>query len=239
MLRAETGAACGLLHCGGDRLFDRRSRREILDAPAVRAHEMVMVLGEVLVELVAGEVVGSDDTVHDAGLFEHDEVAVHRALREPAPGGQDLGNRQWARRAGEHVDDALTGGRETLRVRVQPARDCVARAAHVARTPGHAAQSTGYVSGRWTARTERCVASRKRLPGPQTTCDSTWLRSASRPTRMSVSMSTPGVFGSTISRPAARNRRSTACASICSSASTSAGTPMTTPIPRIRSLTRS
>ena len=59
-----------------DRSFDRGRGREVLDAAAVRAHEMVVVAGQVLGELVAREVGVGHEPVHDAGLFEHDEVAV-------------------------------------------------------------------------------------------------------------------------------------------------------------------
>ena len=68
---------------------------------------MVMMAGEVFGEFVAREVVVGDDAVHDAGLFEHDEVAVHGALREASPRGEDLGDRERPVGRGEHVDDLL------------------------------------------------------------------------------------------------------------------------------------
>ena len=57
-----------------------------------------MVAGEVLGELPACELVGADDAVHDAGLLEHHEVAVHRALREVGAVVEDLGDRERPRR---------------------------------------------------------------------------------------------------------------------------------------------
>jgi hypothetical protein len=48
---------------------------------------MVVVFGEVLGQLVAGELTVGHDAVHQPGLLEHDDVAVDGALRQPAAPG--------------------------------------------------------------------------------------------------------------------------------------------------------
>ena len=70
---------------------------------------MVVVLGEVLGELEAGEVTVGDDAVHEARLLEHDEVPVHRALREAAAaaGLEELRDRHRAGRVRERLHDRL------------------------------------------------------------------------------------------------------------------------------------
>jgi hypothetical protein len=76
--------------------FESTGDRDVLDAPARRADEVMMMLGEVLCQLVAAELVVGDDAPDDAGVLEGGEVPVHRALREPRR-GQQLGNaRSWA-----------------------------------------------------------------------------------------------------------------------------------------------
>ena len=93
MLRSEAGLARRLIDRGGHGLLDRGGRRQILDAPTVRAHQVVVVPGEIFGKLVARKVVARHHAMNDAGFFEHDEVAIHRALREPVACGEDLGNR--------------------------------------------------------------------------------------------------------------------------------------------------
>ena len=84
------GAEAGRAGDGGGgrrhRAFEPRRRGHVLDASARRADEVVVVTGEVFGELPARELVGADDAVHDARLLEHDEVAVHGALREARDG---------------------------------------------------------------------------------------------------------------------------------------------------------
>ena len=82
-----------------------------------------MVTGEVLGELPARELVGADDPVHDAGLLEHHEVAVHRALREAAAGLEDLGDRQRAGRLGERGHQRLPVRSEALTDAPEPLGD--------------------------------------------------------------------------------------------------------------------
>ena len=116
----------------GHRIFHRRCRGQIFDPPAVRAHEMVMMPGEILGQLVARQSVARHHAVHDAGLFEHHEVAVRRALRQAVARGEHLGNRERAGRGGEDVDDlALASGVSRC--------DCVRRAT----APLHRAEGGG------------------------------------------------------------------------------------------------
>ena len=66
---------------------------------------MVMVPGEILGQFVARELVVRDHAVHDAGLLEHDEVAIDRALRQAFPGVEHLGDRQRSVGSVEDVDE--------------------------------------------------------------------------------------------------------------------------------------
>ena len=66
-----------------------------------------MVAGEVLGELVARELGVRHDAMHDPRLLEQLQVAVGAALRERGLGVEDLGNRQWAAGASEHVDECV------------------------------------------------------------------------------------------------------------------------------------
>ncbi len=104
VLRAEARLARRLHDRGLYRALQCPAGREVLDPPAVRADEVMVVTGEILRELVARELVVRHDAVHDAGVFEHDEVAVHRALRELGAPGQDLGDREGSIRGREHVE---------------------------------------------------------------------------------------------------------------------------------------
>ena len=107
----------------GDRALEPGRRGHVFDAPARRADEVVVVTGEVLGELPACELVGAHDAVHDAGLLEHHEVAVHRALREAATGLEDLGDRQRARRLGERGDERFAVRGEALAHAAEPLGD--------------------------------------------------------------------------------------------------------------------
>ena len=72
--------------------------------PHDAADEVVVVAGEILGQLPARELVGADDAVHDPGVLQHDEVAVHRALRESGPVVEDLGDGERPRRGDERVE---------------------------------------------------------------------------------------------------------------------------------------
>lgn len=69
---------------------------KVEDNSACRADQVVVVLGELLGEFVAGEVVIGDDSGHGASLFEQRQVAVDARLRERRVGGSNLGDRQGA-----------------------------------------------------------------------------------------------------------------------------------------------
>lgn len=84
-----------------------------------------MVLGQILGELVAGELGIGHDAPHNARLFEDDQVAIHRALSETVAGREDLGDGQWAVRAGEHGHDRLAVRGEALVHLSELRRDCL------------------------------------------------------------------------------------------------------------------
>ena len=67
--------------------IERSSRGDTVKsrtAPQRGADQVVVVLGEVLGQLVAGPLVGGDDLLDDAGPLEHRQVAVDGALGEVA-----------------------------------------------------------------------------------------------------------------------------------------------------------
>jgi regulator of sirC expression with transglutaminase-like and TPR domain len=86
-----------------------------------------MVLGEVLGELEAGELAVGDDAVHETGLLEHDEVPVHRALRQaPAVGRlQELRDRHRPGRIRQRLHDRPSVRRHSLVDTVKTRRDRV------------------------------------------------------------------------------------------------------------------
>ncbi len=55
---------------------------EVGDVAAVRADQVMMMSGEMLGELVAGEVVAGHDPGDDVGFFEGGQVAVDGGLRK-------------------------------------------------------------------------------------------------------------------------------------------------------------
>lgn len=95
---------------------------------------MVVVASQILGELPAREVVGAHHSMHDAGLFEDGEVAVHGALREVVSLCEDLRDREGSQRGGERLDERLAVGRKPLAHQVQP-RD--GRVANVVGTRRH------------------------------------------------------------------------------------------------------
>lgn len=107
MLGVEAGVARDLLGGRTHRLLETRCGGHVLDRAARRADEVVMVLGEVLGELVARDIVPDHETVHQARLFEHHEVAVHGARGQARSEVQDLGDREWTRGRGEDLNERL------------------------------------------------------------------------------------------------------------------------------------
>ena len=100
---------------------------------------MVMMAGEVFVELVPRELVARQHAMHNPRLFEHDEIAVRRTLRQAVARGEQLGNGERAGRGGEDVDDLAPRGSEPLRLRTQTMRHFIVQGCG----PGHAAKCTG------------------------------------------------------------------------------------------------
>ena len=81
-----------------------------------------MVSGEIFGEFPTHELVGTHHAVHDVGVLEHHEVAVHGTLREARSLGEDLRDRERSRRQGEGFDERLAVGGEPLPDAVQPRR---------------------------------------------------------------------------------------------------------------------
>ena len=139
VLGGEAGFARRFVDDRRDRLLHRGRGREIFDLAAVRTHQVVVMSGEVLRQLVAGEIVAGRHAVHDTRLFEHHEIAVRGALREAGLRVEDFGNRQRTRRRRQHVDDLAARRCEPLRVGLQTVGNFVVQA----RCPGHPGKCTG------------------------------------------------------------------------------------------------
>ena len=98
--------------------------REILDPPAVRAHQMVVVPGEILGELVARELVVRHDAVDDAGLLEHHEVAIRpSSARGPVPASRISGSSAVGRKPRARRRPAARTARHALLLLGEPPSD--------------------------------------------------------------------------------------------------------------------
>jgi len=82
----EPGAAGHLGHRGLEVRLDLRRHGEVAHVAAGLADQVVVVvLGQVLGELVASELVGGDDPVDDPGALQHGQVPVDAALGQVPP----------------------------------------------------------------------------------------------------------------------------------------------------------
>ncbi len=127
MLGAETDLLRRVGHGVGDRSLEPVGGRKVVDAAAVGAHEMMVVSRERFGEFVTGELVVGDDAVHDARLFQHDQVPVHRTLREVALMFEDLGDREGPVGRGKYFEQARPNRSHPLLLLVEPTRDGVAQ----------------------------------------------------------------------------------------------------------------
>ena len=125
-LRAEARAVLDLRDRVGERRLQAGGGRHVLDGPAAGADQVVVVPGELFGELEARRLRGHD-AMHDAGLLQHDQVPVHRALRQAVAGLEDLGEGERTIRVGEHLDDRGTLGGEPLVHPAQTRRDLVTK----------------------------------------------------------------------------------------------------------------
>ena len=78
---------------------------EILDGAARRADEVMVVFGEILGELVTGELATAVDSPDYARLLEQGEVAVGGALRKALARSEQLGDRHGSIGGRKHGDD--------------------------------------------------------------------------------------------------------------------------------------
>jgi hypothetical protein len=88
-----------------DVALELRRQREVDDLPAVDAEEVVVVLGQVLRQLEARELVMRRDPPYESRRFEVDEVSVGGAAWEIRDPFCDLGNAHWLADADEKFDD--------------------------------------------------------------------------------------------------------------------------------------
>jgi len=109
-------------NCGQGRVhrpLDADGQYEVFDRSTTSAQEMVMVLGEVLGQLVPGELVGGGHPTHDSRLLEHRQVAVHRALGQTIVLRQDFGEGQGTIRIAQDLDEGMTVPRVALAFEAQ------------------------------------------------------------------------------------------------------------------------
>src|SRR5687768_1612119 len=105
----------------GERLLEAGGGGDVGDRPAGAAKEVVVVIGEVLGQLEAGEFVGPGDAADDAGLDQHPQIPVGGALGNRLAGPREhLGYRQRAARSGQGRDDGAAPGGVALVERRQP-----------------------------------------------------------------------------------------------------------------------
>ena len=74
----------------------------------------MVVMGEMLGEFVAGEIVVGDDSGHYAGCLEDDEVAVRARLRESSVGLEHLGDGHGPAACEERLDERPAALGESL-----------------------------------------------------------------------------------------------------------------------------
>jgi hypothetical protein len=116
------GEAAVLGHRGqrrAERALEVVGDREVLHAAAGRADEVVVVLGEVLGQLEAGELVARDDAVDHTGALEDPEVPVRRALGEVTGGPEQLGEGDRPLGLLQRLDERAPVGGVALVVRPQ------------------------------------------------------------------------------------------------------------------------
>ena len=75
---------------------------------------MMVVVGEMLGEFVAGEIVIGDDAGHHPGCLEHDEVAVRTRLRKSSVGLEHLGDGHGLAACEECLDECPAAFGESL-----------------------------------------------------------------------------------------------------------------------------
>ena len=92
----------------------------------------MVVLGEVFGELEAREVAVREDAPHDAGVFEHDQVAVEGALRERPIALEQLGDAERPIGRGEELDDRVAASGVALVVGPQTTSDDGVQVGHAA-----------------------------------------------------------------------------------------------------------
>ena len=124
---------------------------EVGDVAAGRADEVVVVVGEVLGQLVAGELVGGHDAVDDAGPLEHGEVPVGGALGQARLALEELRDRQGLVDVDEQVHQRPALRRVALAVVPQPARR-------------GGVEVVGHQWWGWSSRISVCSPTRSRCP---------------------------------------------------------------------------
>jgi len=101
--------------------FDVGGEGEVLDLATVGAHPMVMVvLGQLLRQLEAGELGGGDEPVDEPSGLEHGDAPVCGTLGQLASPLQELGEGQRAAGVVERLDDRPVVAGVALALTAQP-----------------------------------------------------------------------------------------------------------------------
>lgn len=113
-LGGETGVGLDRTGECGEHLLDRLGDGEVGDVTAFGADQvMMMVIGEVVGQLEAGEFVYRRDAMHDAASLEDRQIAVRRTLGQIA-GVDDLGGGERTIGTRQNPDQGSTPRRIAL-----------------------------------------------------------------------------------------------------------------------------
>ena len=133
VLQDEPVGRGDLGQAGVEAALDPGRQRDVAHLTARRADLVVVVLGQVLGQLEARPLVARCHTLHQPGFLEHGEVAVHRALRHPRPGVEDLRDGQRAVAGGQQLDQRGPAGGVPLAHAAQPFSSRARQLVHVVR----------------------------------------------------------------------------------------------------------
>ena len=109
--RLEVLGPGGLRDGLGDAPLKADGKGDVCYPSAARAQQVMMMLGQVLGELEAGELVAGRDAADDPGGLQVDEMTVGGAARQVRQAAGDLPDADGVVRAGEQADDRPSPGR--------------------------------------------------------------------------------------------------------------------------------
>jgi hypothetical protein len=109
-LRLESFGFCESVDSGGHASLEGGGWGDVCDLATVGAKKVVVVFGELLSQLIAGELVVGGDASHHTGDLEVDKVAVGRAARQIWETVSDVANADRVPGANQKLDDGPAAG---------------------------------------------------------------------------------------------------------------------------------